>query len=256
MTNADIADVLGLPELAQLNQRVTKKLLASPFAATAPADARLITKVVASARVAGILRPETVQVPAFRDEHRQVVDVAVLDVTLTEKVSSADRGRLLDLLHRGMARPLVGFLRSSDDGVLLSLALTHVNRTDPEQKTSVIDAAIAVELADVVPGSLRVANLNRTNMWALYQDMVHVAATGGRSNRKTLTAEAAIALRHTLTTLERELATLVRDAKREKNQQRRITLNSRGQELRSEIAQVKASLHSADKRPTCEGRPN
>lgn len=257
MTGADIPDILGLPDLAQLDQRITKKLLASPLAATAPVDARLIGKAVASAKVAGILRPETIQVPAFRDESRHVVDIAVFDVTLAEKVSSTDRARLLDLLHRSMARPLVVFLRSSDDIVLLSLALTHVNRTDPEQKTSVIDAAIAVQLADVVPGSLRVTNLNRTNMWALYQDMARVAATCGRPGRKTLTAEAAITLRHALTSLEGELATLVREAKRERNQQRRITLNTRGRELRSEIEQVVVELYSADERkPTVEGRPH
>jgi hypothetical protein len=256
VTTVDVADVLDLPDLAQVDRRVTKKLLASPFADTTPADARLIARAVASAKIAGILRPETIQVPAFRDKHRQVVDVAVLDVTLAEKASNAERGRLLDLLHRGMARPLVVFLRGRDDGVLLSLALTHVNRTDPDQTTSVIEAAIAVSLADVVPGSLRLANLSRTNMWALYQDLVRVAATGGHRDRVTLTAEEAITLRHRLTTLESELAIVVRDAKREKNQQGRITLNTRGRQLRSEIEQVRTSLYSADKpEPTVESRP-
>lgn len=227
----------------------------APFATMAPGEARLIGTAVDTAKVAAILRPETIQVLPFRDERRQVVDIPVFYVTLAEGVSGADRVRLLDLLHRGIPRPLIVFLCGPDGTEMLSLALTHVNRADSEQRTSVIEAAIAVPLAHVAESALHVVSLSRADMWALYQDMARVMATCGNPARTSLTAEEAIAAHHWLTRLEGDLAAVVRKAKREMNHQRRIDLNARGRELRSEIERARVQLYGVqDRKPTVEGR--
>jgi hypothetical protein len=56
----------------------------------------------------------------------------------------------------------------------------------------------------------------------------------------------AIALRRRLTDLESELITVVRDAKRAKNQQRRIELNIEARTLRAQIGHVRGNLYSTD----------
>jgi hypothetical protein len=247
-----VAELLGVPEGARMRERLTKKLLAAQFADTSPADAKLIDRAVASAQVVAMLRPETMQVPAHYGDDRNVVDIAVLEVTLAEKVSGTDCSRIADLLHRSMPRPVVVLIRTRDGGGgVLSLALSRPSKTEPEHST--IEAAVRVPLNDIVPGTLCLSRLNRTDVWTLYRDLVRVAAAGGRPGSTAMTAEEAVTLRRQLIDLEAELAAVVRDAKREKNQQRRIDYNTRGRDLRTQVERVRGSLYSADIDPTDTG---
>ncbi|MFB7415032.1 DUF4391 domain-containing protein [Streptomyces sp. NPDC056121] len=240
------ADLLALPDVARHQHRITKKMLAAQFEDQAPVDARLITKAVASAQLVGILRPETIKVPKYQDAERTVVDVPVLEVLVAEKTSAADHTRVTELVHRSMAKPLVLLAHMPDGHTTLSLALSHVSRTDPTRSTSVIDAHVMVPAGGIEPGALHLDRLDRTDMWALYRDLVRTAAADGRPAGTALQAVDAVALRRRLTDLESELITVVRDAKRAKNQQRRIELNIEARTLRAQIGHVRGNLYSAD----------
>ncbi|WP_406252648.1 DUF4391 domain-containing protein [Streptomyces atratus] len=240
------ASLLGLPEIARQQHRITKKMLAAQFEDQAPADARLITKTVTSAQLVGILRPETIQVPEHQGFERTVVDIPVLEVVLAEKTTAADRSRVTELVHRSMAKPVVLLACMPDGATTLSLALSHISRTDPTRSTSVIDAHVVVPAGQIEPGALHLDRLDRTDMWALYRDLVRTAAADGRPASTALQAADAIALRRGLTDLETELTTVVRDAKQAKNQQRRIELNTQARTLRAQIERVRATLYSAD----------
>lgn len=240
------ADLLALPEKARQRHRVTKKMLAGQFEDQAPADARLLTKAVTSADLVGILRPETIQVPRYQDGERTVIDVPVLEIFLADKISASDRTRVAELVHRSMAKPVVLFAHMPDGATALSLALSHVSRTDPTRSTSVIDAHILVPTGGIEPGALRLDRLDRTDMWALYRDLVRNAAADGRPAGTALRAADAIALRRRLTDLESELITVVREAKRAQSQQQRIDLNMSARALRAQIGHVRGTLYSAD----------
>lgn len=240
------ADLLALPDAARHQHRITKKMLAVQFEDQAPADARLINKAVASAQLVGILRPETIQVPKYQDAERAVIDVPVLEVLVAEKTSAADRIRVTELVHRSMAKPVVLLANMPDGHTTLSLALSHVSRTDPTRSTSVIDAHVMVPTGGIEPGALHLDRLDRTDMWALYRDLVRTAAADGRPASTALQAVDAIALRRRLTDLESELITVVHDAKRAKNQQRRIELNIEARTLRTQIGHVRSNLYSTD----------
>jgi len=237
------ADLLGLPEAARQDHRVTKKMLAEQFADRAPADARLIAKAIASARLVGILRPETIQVPRYADADRAVTDIPVLDITLAEKATAADRSRVAELIHRSMDKPVVALLTAPDGTALLSLALSHPSRTDPNRSTSAIDAHLTIPVAEIAPGTLQVGRLDRTDMWALYRDLVRVAAAGGRPASGALTAAQAVETRRRLADLEAELDSVVRDAKQARGQQARIDLNTRARDLRTRIGEAREMLY-------------
>ncbi|KAA6212983.1 DUF4391 family protein [Streptomyces albofaciens JCM 4342] len=240
------ADLLALPEKARQQQRVAKKMLAAQFEDQTPADARLLTKAVASANLVGILRPETIQVPRYQDGERTVVDVPVLEAFLADRTSASDRTRVAELVHRSMAKPVVLFAHMPDGITVLSLALSHVSRTDPTRSTSVIDAHVMVPTKGIEPGALHLDRVDRTDMWALYRDLVRTAAADGRPAGTALRAADAVALRRRLTDLESELITVVRDAKRARNQQQRIDLNMAARTLRTQIGHVRGTLYSAD----------
>ncbi|CAL9434527.1 hypothetical protein SUDANB108_02119 [Streptomyces sp. enrichment culture] len=240
------ADLLALPEKARQQHRVAKKMLAAQFEEQAPADARLLTKAVASAHLVGILRPETIQVPPYQDGERTVVEVPVLEAFLADKTSASDRTRVAELVHRSMAKPVVLFTHIPDGATALSLALSHVSRTDPTRSTSVIDAHVIVPTGGIKPSALHLDRLDRTDLWALYRDLVRTAAADGRPAGTALRATDAIALRRRLTDLESELVTVVRDAKRAQNQQQRIDLNMAARTLRAQIGHVRGTLYSTD----------
>ncbi|MDI5962926.1 DUF4391 domain-containing protein [Streptantibioticus silvisoli] len=242
----DGAGLLGLPEAARQQHRITKKMLAAQFEDQAPTDARLIAKAVTLAQLVGILRPETIQVPKYQDSERTVVDIPVLEVVLAGRTKAADRTRVTELVHRSMAKPVVLLAYMPDCATTLSLALSHVSRTDPTRSTSVIDAHVVVPAGQIEPGTLHLDRLDRTNMWALYRDLVRTAAADGRPASTALQAADAIALRRRLTDLELELTSVVRDARRAKNQQRRIELNTQARMLRLQIEGAAGTLYRAD----------
>jgi hypothetical protein len=242
----DGVSLLGLPEAARQQHRIAKKMLAAQFEDQAPADARLIAKAVTSAQLVGILRPETIQVPKYQDDGRTVIDIPVLEVVLADKTTAADRTRVTELVHRSMAKPVVLLAYMSDGTTALSLALSHVSRTDSTRSTSVIDAHVVIPAGQIKPGALHLDRLDRTDMWALYRDLVRTAAADGRPAGAALQAADAIALRRRLTDLEIALVAVVRDARQAKNQQRRIELNIQARTLRAQVERVRGTLYSPD----------
>lgn len=239
----DAMSLLGLPDSAWQDHRITKKLLTEQFEERSPADARLIGKGLAAARLVAILRPETIQVPRYVDDERSVTDIPVIDAALTDKTTASDRTRVAELIHRSMARPVILLARMPDETTQLSLALSHVSRTDPTRSTSVIDAHLMVATTQIEPGALRIGRLDRTDMWALYRDLVRVAATDGRPASVALQASEAVALRRLLIDLEAELASVVRNARQAKSQQVRIELNTSARTLRTQISRAREALY-------------
>ncbi|GAA1243165.1 DUF4391 domain-containing protein [Oryzihumus leptocrescens] len=246
--------VLGLPAIAHQPGRIHKKTLIDQ-AASQTTDAALITRAVAGASVEAVLRAENVKIPAHADGQRRVDDIAVFHVDLSESASAGDVSRLVELLHRSMPRPLILFLTSPRDGELLSLALTHLNLGDPDRATSVVDRSVVVPLRSVAPGALRLDQLNRSDLWTFYRDMVRVAAADGQPASTSLSVEDALDLRGRLASLQSELQGVVRDAQREKSQARRIDLNTRARDLRQQIETVAGSLYSPTRRTDRHPRP-
>lgn len=228
----DPVQALGLPDRAVVRERLTKKLLLDMAAETA-SDRKLITNAVGSATVEAMLTPTTVGIAEHRGTGRRVQDIAVISIALSAQLSSKDQARLLDLLHRAMPRPVVVVLRQPDDSTTFSVALTRLSQTDDSR--SVIEAAITGGNSSLPDGSVALSKLNRTDLWAYYQDLAKMVATEGDGGNEDLDAKQTIAERHRLDDLEAELAAITRQAHTEKSLQKRIELNTHAKALRAEI---------------------
>ncbi|MFH6687338.1 DUF4391 domain-containing protein [Cellulosimicrobium funkei] len=237
---SDPVQTLGLPERALVGERLTKKLLLDMAAETA-SDRKLITNAIASATVEAVLTPATTGIAEHREPGRRVQDVAVISLVLAGQVSAKDQARVLDLVHRSMPRPVIVLLKAPDDGVAISAALTRVSQTDDSR--SVVEASIAGDLASLPEGSLNVGQLVRTDLWAYYQHLAKAIATDGNGS-PDLDAEHAIAERRRLDGLEADLATVARQAQKEKSLPKRIDLNTRAKTLRAEIDDVRGHLYA------------
>lgn len=239
MTSDPVA-ALGLPERALVGERLTKKLLLDMATETA-GDRKLITNAVAGATVEAVLTPGTTGIAEHREPGRRVQDIAVISIALAGPVSVKDQARILDLVHRSMPRPVVLLLKAADGGVTISAALTRVSHTDDSR--SVVEASIAGDLASLPEGSLNVGQLVRTDLWAYYQDLARAIATDGDGS-PDLDAEHAIAERRRLDSLEADLATITRQAQKERSLSKRIDLNTRAKTLRAEIEDVRGLLYA------------
>lgn len=248
---AGAVELLGLTGRAVTSDRLTKVLLAR-LADEKDLDKKILDRAIDRAVVVGVLRPETIQVPAFSDDDRYVADIAVIEVRLRDGVRPGDRTRLAEVLFRMMPRPLVLLLIPAAGAPILHLALTHVSRTDTGRSTSVIDTSVHVPVDELPRDALHLGMLDRTDLWALYRDLVRRAASGGAAPAGLPAAEA-VALRQRLVALEAELATVVRDARRERGQAGRIKLNDRARALREEIHNLECALYDAPGRADVRG---
>src|SRR5271165_4373579 len=117
MSFAPVIDALALPADARVDQRVPKKLLLEQGAPTA-ADKRQIQDGIEEMGWVAALKPTNIAVPAFRDEVREYLEIAVLTATLR---ASAKPTRLLELIHRAIPYPLL-LLAAQKETVSLSVA--------------------------------------------------------------------------------------------------------------------------------------
>lgn len=225
-----------------MRERLTKTMLAGA-AADLGVDPKVIDRAVGvSSAVVGVIRPETAQVPAGRAGTDFVGDIPVVHLVLTPKATGADQTKLIELLHRSMARPVILFVTSPKDGGWISLALTHISVNNADR--SVIDARVLASLDQITPGSLRLEVLDRADLATLYLNLIRVVAANGRPTVPGLTAEQSIQLRNELIALDAGLASTVRAARAERSQSGRIAMNSRARELRDQINSVGAALYS------------
>jgi len=249
---APVIDALALPVNARVDQRVPKKLLLEQGAPTT-ADKRQIQEGIDELFWIAALKPNLIGVPAFRDEVREYLEIAVLTVRLRPAAKTA---RLVELIHRAIPYPLV---LVTGHGETVSLSLAHLRGSQGETGKVVIedlrrtapfrpDAPTNEETAFL--DSLALSGLPGRDLWALYQGWLDrmVALEAARMTGQFIlpdSAERSQALREELghhARLERELAALRVRATKEKQIGRRVELNLEIKRLESERAVVVRGL--------------
>lgn len=253
MSVGPVINALALPPDARVDQRVPKKLLTEQGAPTA-ADKRHIQEGIEELLWVAALKPTNIAVPAFRDDVREYLEIAVLSASLR---AGAKAARLVELIHRAIPYPLV-LVAAHGDTVSVSLAhkrwsqgetgkvvIEDVRRTAPFRA----DTPTAAEAAFLA--SLTVSGLPSRDLFALYQGWIdRLAALEAAQITGTFappeSAARASALRDGLDAharLRRELAALRAQVKKEKQLNRRVELNLKIQMLEAQLARVPHQLN-------------
>jgi hypothetical protein len=171
MNAAAVIAALDLPPGARVDRRVPKTLLVEHGAPTA-ADKRRINEGIEEVQWVATLKPNTIGVPAFRDDLREYLEIAVLCLVLRAKATTE---RLAELIHRAVPYPV--FLLVAE-GTRLTLSLAHKRWSQREAGATVLDGeAVAATLTDVEPGALyasfhealSLTRQPRANLCVLYQ---------------------------------------------------------------------------------------
>lgn len=253
MTIDELIRALGLPDSVRLSQRVPKKLLAEHGAATA-AEKRQIQDGVDDIFWLAALKPHLIGVPAYQDEARHYLELAVLSMTLKPGFNGAKPARLGELLHRAVPYPVLLVIQA-DAG--LSLSLCHLRAAQNDADKTVLDGeplAVTLPEADKLADFLSAMALARqpqADLFALYQGwMDGVAAldiaeqTGGhyQPSRDRAHAAARHAALQQCRQLQARLQQLRTQAEKEKQLPRQVQLNQALRAGQAELATLQQAL--------------
>jgi hypothetical protein len=116
MTSQTIFDTLKLPRESIVDQRIAKRLLVENGARTA-ADKRAIEEGVDEIVWKAVLKSATSGIPAYRDDTREYLEIAVLSLALREGyyIKDSRAARVIELIHRAIPYPVFLIARDSND---------------------------------------------------------------------------------------------------------------------------------------------
>lgn len=244
MSMQDVIAALALPADSRVDQRVPKKLFLEQGAPTA-ADKRVIQEGIEDIFWVASLKPANIGVPAFKDEVREYVEIAVLSGTLRNDAKTA---RLIELIHRAIPYPV---LLVTEQAGIVTVSLAHKRASQAQAAAVVIDGAMVAATLDNESKTLEapflahlpLARQPGQSLWSLYQGWIgcvqalEAARLTGRY-ALTQTADEAAARQTALenhTRITREIAGLRAKAAKEKQINRRVDINLAIQGLEEEL---------------------
>jgi len=165
---------LDLPAHARVDLRVPKKLLMENGAPTA-ADRHRIQEGIDELAWLAALKPTTIGVPAYRDELREYLEIAVLRLALRPQAGAA---RLVELVHRSVPHPL---LLLTQEGSRTELSAAHKRKAENEAGRVVLDGDVVAVGYDAgrddghwpaFRDRLMLGRLPRESLYALYEGWI------------------------------------------------------------------------------------
>lgn len=253
-----VLDALALPADARVEQRVPKKLLVEQGAPTAT-DKRQIQDGIDELHWVAALKPTNIGVPAFRNDEREYLEVAVLTVRYRPKAKVA---RLTELIHRAIPYPLL-LVSASFEGTssYVSVSAAHKRFAQNEAGKFVVDEVLAtnpiaeqdmqVDNTKAFLATLALSQLPTSDLFAFYQGwldgIVAYAASGiTGSFAKPESPEQTARMRERIAEYSNifdELSALRTQASKEKQMNRLVELNLTIKRLESELAENQSALH-------------
>jgi hypothetical protein len=247
-----LLDALDLPATAMLEKRVPKTLLLEHGAPT-PADKRQINEGIEQLIWVAALKPTTIGVAEYRDELREVLEIAVLRLTLR---ATAKARRLIELVHRAVPYPV---LLIAEQGSSVGLSAAQKRWSQAEAGKTVLEGDVITVEWDADQdaerwhgfcAALALGQQPRINLQALYQGWIDTlmalqAAHVTGAFAVASTAEQAGLRQGALqecTRLGREIARLRATAAKEKQMARRVDLNLELKRLEAALAAAHANL--------------
>ena len=244
LDSTHVIHALALPAQAVVRTRVPKKLLLEQGLPTA-ADKRAVQDGLDELWWEAALKPQTCGLPAHRDAEQDHSELAVL--RLLPK-ADAKVPRLVQLIHRAIPYPVV-LAVELPEGPILSLATKRASQS--EKQAWVVEAVRSTP--PILPGDTDFLNglalhaQQAADLRALYQswllrvEALHASRLTGSYR---LPADASTLRVHLerVAALERELAGLRAQAKRERQLNRAVQLNLSIKELEVEMEKLVRAL--------------
>lgn len=172
MIASDLYKYLGLPNASLLDKRIYKKLF-HEHAQMTSADKKALSEDVEQILWKYTLKPDTVQVRTYEDEQREYLEMAVIEVDLTNRKRAS---RIAEIIHRSIPYPV---LLVAEDSGRVALSVAHKRFSLAENGAIVAEGllttpwiAAPTDTDTAFLASLHFRNLSQMDFYALYQDIV------------------------------------------------------------------------------------
>ena len=244
---SSVLQALALPPESMVNMRVAKKILAEQ-AGFAAGDRRSLQDGIEACLWVAALKPENIAVPAYKDEQREYLEIAVLSLELRPGARAANR--IQELVHRAIPYPVL-LIAQTGSGVVLSVG--HKRASLGEKSTVVLESLVQAQAKDeALLSAMAVSHQPKKNLFAFYQGWlacIQAAKVAGISGQyaPALTLKGQEEQRGALEEYERlgiEIAGLTAQAKKEKQVAKLVALNERIALLRQEKQACTKSLRT------------
>jgi hypothetical protein len=241
-----VVSALGLPPAARVDQRVPKKLLLENGAPTA-ADKRQIQEGIEELSWIAALKPETIGIPAYQDEEREYLEIAILSLRLRAEAKPA---RLVELVHRAIPYPVL-LIRAEPQNLALSLARPRWSQGE-KGKTVLEGMPLssslegASQLEESFLASLQISSHRHRHLHSLYEGWIesleayaasrHTGVFALAPNKEAVSQRRSALAEHDR--LKLEIASLRSRAAKEKQLNRRVEINLQIKQLESRLAET------------------
>lgn len=242
-----VLQALALPPESMVNMRVAKKILAEQ-AGFAAGDRRSLQDGIEACLWVAALKPENIAVPAYKDEQREYLEIAVLSLELRSGAKAVNR--IQELVHRAIPYPVL-LIAHTGSGVMLSVG--HKRASLGEKNTVVLESLVQTQAKEeALLSAMAVSYQPKKNLFAFYQGWlacIQAAKVAGISGQYTpaLTLKGQEEQRAAFEEYERlgaEIAGLTAQAKKKKQVAKLVALNERIALLRQEKQACAKSLRT------------
>ena len=241
---------LAIPESCYLGKRIYKKLLYENASLNAT-DKKAFSNDIQDIRWQYTLKPETINIARFQDDHREYHEIAVIQVNLKE-----DRRvkRIAEVIQRAIPYPVFLVLVHGNK-IALNVAHKRLSLADKEKMTveKIIDTGW-IDLASLTDAqkqffqSCKLKSMSFNNFYELYSDMINsiialncAALSGSFSLEpdKMISREEAL---EEIGQLQQKLAELQAGIKKETQFNHQVELNVEIKTIEQKIDSLKNNL--------------
>lgn len=263
---------LELPPACVLNERIAKKLLVDNGAAT-PADKRAINEGIDELIWVAALKPNNAGVPAYRDESREYLEIAIMTMRCRAEARSS---RITELIHRSIPYPVLLIAikepdaQSTEDEIsrkafsqgsklgpgspLLNVSIADKRFSQSDAQSMVLeDGVTEVQLEadsrfEAFASAMNLGKQPRDSMlrlyhgWAAILDAYRASRITGEFSTNSLSREERRSAIAAFERIEREISILRNQAAKEKQINRRVELNLDVKRLEAQLDAVRKQL--------------
>ncbi|HUV85282.1 MAG TPA: DUF4391 domain-containing protein, partial [Methanosarcinales archaeon] len=181
------------------------------------------------------LKPETINIKAFKDDIRDYPEIEVVEV---EVLKDSKLRRIAEIIMRTIPYPMLLIFRFEDKS-LIYVAHQRTNQIDSSKNT--VEEFISTDWLNRDSSlfeKLNIKQMRFTNLYALYSDIVDTISIHNVScimpSKLVLTGEEARLLSSSIETLEQEINSLKANLKKEGQFNRKMKMNIEIKKLEKE----------------------
>lgn len=221
----DTYDFLKIPDSCFIDNTLYKKLFYEN-ADLSTSDKSLFTDTINKVTWLYCLKPETINIPAYKDELRDYPEIEVIEVLVHKDYKLK---RVAEIVMRTIPYPML-LIFMLEDKRQLYVAHQRINQNDSSKNT--IEEFIATEWLEsdsALYAKLDIKQMRFTNFYALYSDIVDAISIYNLSTVMTaddnITGIEARELSAQIEDIEQEITSLRAKLKKESQFNRKMELN-------------------------------